>query len=62
MPGTPNSMRALNSSMMSMPTIEEKEGECDIREEIERKEKEYLKKVNLLEHDLDVMKKTKDVQ
>ena len=60
-PGTPNSLRALNSSMMSMPTIEEREGECDIREEIERKEKEFLKKSQLLEHDIEVLNKTKDV-
>lgn len=32
-----------------MPTIEERESECDVTEELERKEKEYKKNIERLE-------------
>ena len=33
------------SALLKMPVIEEKEGECDIKEEIEKKDKDYRKKL-----------------
>ena len=43
-----------------MPTIEERESESDVKEEIERKEKEYKKNIERLEETLDDLKKTYD--
>jgi len=43
MAGTPSAR--LNSSFLRMPTIHETENECDTKDEIERKEKEYQKKL-----------------
>lgn len=64
LPSTPNSMRGgLNSSsFLKMPTIEEKESEHDLKEEIERKEKNYLKKLDELEQELDKLNKLKEQQ
>lgn len=43
----------LNQSMiMRMPTIEERESEHDNKEELERKEKEYKKKIARLEQEM----------
>ena len=61
--GTPNSMRnALNNSLLRMPTIEERDGECDVKEELERKEKEYLRKIRLLESEVDALSLAKQTQ
>ena len=58
---TPVSGRGLNASgLLRMPTIEENEGETDIREEVERKEKDYEKKLRSLETELDALKQIKD--
>lgn len=43
-----------------MPTIEERESECDVKEELERKEKEYKKNIERLEYTLEELKKTYD--
>jgi hypothetical protein len=43
-----------------MPTIEERESESDVKEELERKEKEYKKNINRLEETLEDLKKEFD--
>ena len=48
------------SALLKMPTIEEREGEWDMKEEIERKEKEYLKRLAALEQDVDNLRRQKD--
>ena len=57
MPQTP-SVRA--SGMVSMPTIEERDSEADVREELERKEKEYLRNIERLEDMLDDLRRKGD--
>ena len=44
----------------SMPTIEERESESDIKEELERKEKEYKKSIERMEESLEDLKKTQE--
>jgi len=52
----------LNTSALTrMPTIEEKDSECDVKEEIEKKEKEYLKRLEQLEADVERLKHEKAV-
>jgi len=47
----------LNTSALTrMPTIEEKDSECDVKEEIEKKEKAYLKKIDQLEAEVESLK------
>ena len=47
----------LNSSaLLKMPTIEEREGEWDMKEEIEKKERNYLKTLTALETDVEKLK------
>ena len=38
-------MRMVNQSLIAMPIIEEREGEIDLREEFEKKEKKYKKTI-----------------
>jgi len=64
-PNTPTSagMRGLNSSMMlRMPTIEERESEGDVKEELERKEKDLQKRIAKLENDLNFLINSKETQ
>jgi hypothetical protein len=42
-----------------MPTIHETENEGDTKDEIERKEKEYQKKLSYLENEVEVLKQKK---
>jgi hypothetical protein len=48
-----------NSGLLRMPTIAEKEEESDMKEEIERREKDYVKRLAALEGEIDGLKKTK---
>mmetsp|Transcript_3095 Transcript_3095/g.2075 ORF Transcript_3095/g.2075 Transcript_3095/m.2075 type:complete len:128 (+) Transcript_3095:157-540(+) len=41
----------------SMPTIEERESESDVKEELERKEKEYQRNIERLEETLEDLKR-----
>lgn len=45
-----------------MPTIEERDSEADVREELERKEKEYLRNIERLEDMLDDLRRKGDQQ
>ena len=36
-----------------MPTIEERESECDVKEELEKKEKEYKKTIMRMEETIE---------
>lgn len=47
----------LHMSMQSMPTIEERESESDMKEEYERKEKDYRRNIERLEDALDDLKR-----
>lgn len=44
-------------SLTSMPTIEERDSEADVREELERKEKDYMRNIERLEDTLDDLKR-----
>ena len=55
-PRVPHRPNQLNS----MPTIEERESESDIKEEFERKEKEYLRQIERLEDTLEGLRRTYD--
>ena len=58
----PSMQKSLNTSAFSkMPVIEEKDSESDIKEEIERKEKEYKKKIDQLEAEVEALKKEKEL-
>lgn len=46
-----------NSSFMQMPVIEERESECDVKEELERKEKDYLRNIERLEYTLEDLRR-----
>ncbi len=41
-----------------MPVIEERESESDVKEELERKEKDYLRSIERLEDTLDELKRS----
>lgn len=57
----PSSSSRLNSSLnTSMPVIEERDSEFDVREELEKKEKEYKKNIERLEEHLDELKRLND--
>lgn len=43
--------------LTSMPTIEERDSEADVREELERKEKEYRRNIERLEDMLDDLRR-----
>ena len=43
-----------------MPVIEERESESDVREELERKEKEYIKNIERLEDTLEELRRNQD--
>lgn len=47
------------SALLRMPTIEEKDSECDVKEEVEKKEKAYLKKIDQLETEIERLKQDK---
>eukprot|EP00347_Sterkiella_histriomuscorum_P010529 403375936 len=55
-PQTP-SMRTPGMQLTSMPTIEERDSEADVREELERKEKEYRRNIERLEDMLDDLRR-----
>lgn len=44
--------------MVQMPVIEERESESDVKEELERKEKDYLRNIERLEETLDDLKRS----
>jgi hypothetical protein len=48
--------------MLRMPTIEEKDSEWEIKEEIERKDKEYLKRIALLEQEVETLHRKREEQ
>ncbi len=50
------------SAMLRMPTIEEKDSEWEIKEEIERKDKEYLKRIALLEQEVETLHRKREEQ
>ena len=57
-PNNPSTMRGIgNSSFMQMPVIEERESECDVKEVLERKEKDYLKNIERLEYTLEDLRR-----
>lgn len=60
-PQTP-SMRAPGMQLTSMPTIEERDSEADVREELERKEKEYRRNIERLEDMLDDLRRKEQEQ
>jgi hypothetical protein len=43
-----------------MPVIEERDSEFDVREELEKKEKEYKRNIERLEEHLDELKRMND--
>lgn len=43
--------------LTSMPTIEERDSEVDVKEELERKEKEYRRNIERLEYMLDDLRR-----
>ncbi len=45
-----------------MPTIEERDSEADVREELERKEKDYLRNIERLEDMLDDLRRKGEEQ
>ena len=47
---------------MMMPTIQERESETDFREDFERKEKEFKRTIDMLEEQLDELKKQEEDQ
>jgi vacuolar-type H+-ATPase subunit I/STV1 len=55
-----NSSRVNNSLNISMPIIEERDSEFDVREELEKKEKEYKKNIERLEEHLEELKRLND--
>lgn len=50
-------MRSPGMQLTSMPTIEERDSEIDVREELERKEKEYRRNIERLEDMLDDLRR-----
>lgn len=50
-------MRSPGMQLTSMPTIEERDSEMDVREELERKEKEYRRNIERLEDMLDDLRR-----
>ena len=48
--------------LTSMPTIEERDSEADVREELERKEKEYQRNIERLEDMLDDLRRRGEEQ
>ena len=47
-------------SLVNMPTIEERDSEADNREELERKEKDYMRNIERLEDHLEELKRLND--
>ena len=60
-PQTP-SMKTTGMQLTSMPTIEERDSEVDVKEELERKEKEYRRNIERLEDMLDDMRRRNEEQ
>jgi len=50
-------MKTTGMQLTSMPTIEERDSEVDVKEELERKEKEYRRNIERLEDMLDDMRR-----
>lgn len=59
---TPQTPSVRASGLVSMPTIEERDSEADVREELERKEKDYLRNIERLEDMLDDLRRKGDQQ
>lgn len=57
---TPQTPSVRASGLVSMPTIEERDSEADVREELERKEKDYLRNIERLEDMLDDLRRKGD--
>lgn len=55
-------MRMMNNSLASMPIIEEREGEVDLKEEFEKKEKTYKKQIEDLQDTIDDLKNQEDTK
>lgn len=55
-------MRSPGMQLTSMPTIEERDSEIDVREELERKEKEYRRNIERLEDMLDDLRRRGEEQ
>ena len=46
--------------MFRLPTIAERESESDLKEELDRKEREYEKKITRLNSDVEILRKSRD--
>lgn len=55
-------MKSPGLALVNMPTIEERDSEADIREELERKEKEYIRNIERLEDALEDLKRRGEEQ
>ena len=54
------SSRVASALNISMPVIEERDSEFDVKEELEKKEKEYKRNIERLEEHLDQLKRLND--
>ena len=47
-------------TLSNMPTIEERDSEIDVREELEKKEKDYKRNIERLEEHLEELRRLND--